>query len=209
MRWAWNAVGKALLIKHKVSGYISYIFPTYILSIHRIDTQRNRVFNEYSRYPLRMGQHYLVSAWNRSTGRYHRVFVSAENLLRDVGDTWQNGSTQGLLDILVARYDSKSSQESNILAILVGDEDCTHEYMDIKSSLAVPNNVTAAALAVLHTLKQETSTTSLRMMTLEIMENELDETMPVENIPEVKTGVTIVDMDLNEKHYTREQFLCL
>lgn len=145
----YSAVKYALVLKHRLQSY----YPCFFEYIYRIDTGLGVVVDENC-VRSKLCTHdvfYMISAWNCDTSRYHKFLLHGRLIKADIGnDSWVSMSTRDIIKLLVSRYDENSTVNSNILVITINDKDVTELFADMRSSLSVQHNVTAAAIVLAH-----------------------------------------------------------
>lgn len=145
----YNTVKHALVLKHRLQSY----YPCFFDYIYRIDTTRGIVTDDHC-VRSKLCKHnvfYMISAWNCETSRYHKLLLHGRLIATTIGaDKWVSMSNRDLIRLLISLYDEHSTVNSNILAITIGDKDVTCLFTDMRSSLSVPGNVTAAAIVLAH-----------------------------------------------------------
>lgn len=105
-----------------------------------------------------------------------------------------------------------------ILAILINSQDVTSLYSDIRASLALPHNITAEALVLLHKYQSEDHVlpyyVNFHDFAIDLIQKTMDEDASTtsENTRVQWEGqshiVTLIDYELNERAYISDAYLC-
>lgn len=212
--YIYNGISKMLVWKYKAGQYISHVIPSHINFIVRVDPQHGRVLDEFNiRKQIDTEHYYYIGTWNRGSGQYETYYISGRLLMRDFGEEWATMYTRDIVKRMSELYKASGkhgSIDTDILAITINGEDVSHVFANIRESLAIPANVTATALVLLHKyLKKDRPLpyyASFHSFALDMLENsthELNIDLPDQDIsPSEWEGkfniVTIIDFDLNE-----------
>lgn len=148
----YTIIGKALVLQYKLFEYMKHVVPTHINFIYRVNPAKWRVTDDLCAREgsLRDAQFYYIGGWDRQSGMYHRFYVSGAILKRDIGDTfWNISRSSDLVKKLVDLY-AYPSLDIRVLAVLIDAVDVTGTLADIKTCIALPNNLTAAAVVLLY-----------------------------------------------------------
>jgi hypothetical protein len=128
---------------------------------------------------------------------------------------WTSATAKELVEFLYEKYDAfhKHATDGNILALIINDEDVTTTYANIRSSLTIPDNITAESLVLLN--KYLTDQTILpyyanfHTFAVDLIESSMEyhkrERVQWSN---QNDKVIIIDYDLNERAYQGEAYLC-
>lgn len=221
LRFVHGTLSKALVFRHHIGYYASYVIPSHFNYIYRVDTLTGRVVNDYcTRKNLRESHFYWICAWNRTTCRQHKFFLSGALLVQAIGDEqWVNASSRDIIKLLCDLYDKPCHNgiDSGILALVIEDCDVSSDFEDMRSTLAVPNNITASALVLLHkymTQEHNTTTSSLHDFAVDLLIEELN--APIDGLQLQQDArewigsqfmVTVIDYNLEERTCKGEEFL--
>lgn len=222
----YSTFSSALTLKYKVGRYLWSYIPSHINYIVRIDPRIGMVVDEYCirHKVLDKNAFYLIGTWHRHTAQHNVYILSGSLIDRTLANRWHDISTKELVDELYKQFSQDRSHgvQNGILAILINDVDVSKTFHDMRGSLSLCNNVTAAAIALVHKYLTELPTlpyyVDFKTIALNLLEDEMkassgDGKPEVTN--EVKdsdwTGkdavVTIIDYELNETKHTGHEFL--
>ena len=148
----YSTLSNALVWRYKVGRYMTYVVPSHVNFIYRVDASDGKVIDDYGlRNDINDSQFYLIGTWCRQTGSYRRYFLSGTILCRDIGQVpWTSMTGRELANRLNDLYPDSAGIDTGILAIMIDDIDVTQSYMDMRNTLTIPNNITAAAFVLIH-----------------------------------------------------------
>jgi hypothetical protein len=214
----YNAISKTIILHRKITRYLSYIIPSHISSITRFDVENGRVLDDYCvRGKLRENNFYLIATWNRQS--YQRYFISSAVLARDIGtNEWESLDSRDLVRVLTSLYSVRAMVETGILAVLVNDIDISEHISDMRSTLSIPNNLTAAAIALYHkyvtqdTVRVLPYYASFQSFAIDLLENierqdRVESNTQLKNWVGIDDTVTVIDYELNETRCKRNEYI--
>lgn len=212
--YLFSAASKAYVVQSKLVKCITYVIPSYVNYIYRVDTN-GKLCDEFSiRGRLVESSVYLIGTWCHDTCTYHRYLLSGAVIAHDIGHyPWVHMTSRELVTYLHDKYDKLHDVDSAILAIMIDDDDVSDVFADMRSTLSLPNNATAGSLVLLHAYLTHGAIlpyhATITSMAVEFLQH-LHDPEPT-NTPQEWQGfnkqVTVIDYDLNEIHSIGNDYL--
>lgn len=219
----YDAVCNLIHLPQKIGAYFSHLFPSQFNFIIRIDTKRGKVIDEYClRRRLRPDDFYYISVWNRETAKYHKYFLNGRTIAQYIGSqVWLYETMNNIVYLLHESFPDVKPINTDILTIFVKDIEVDENILELRSSLCIKENVTAAALVLLwNYLNQDKPLpyyATFRSFAVDLLENAKDDEIQVNTEPESTTVITewddfnnvvsIIKYDMSETSCSGDQFI--
>ena len=199
-------IGNALLLENKYQKYVCSWIPSFVESVVIISHEENRVIPMYSAYKsfFRWSNNknanyhlpkptdvFVIRVWNQFDQQVHTYFLHAKYVCEALKiksiDTWWALHDVGIVTLLANYQQHHMSRMPHILSILWNNQDITNHFKHVLPCFTLYNNISTHSVLLYYSY-----------LTHQDLDLKKDEDL---------ARITIVDYDLEERTYHKDEFV--